>query len=142
MQINSHVNLKITERILLFLDIKGITKYKFHKDLGFSNGFLDKKRDIGTDKYAKILEYLTKIDKYINSDWLLTGRGEMLKNDEGNIKRAPPEIETLKTRLKEKDEIIEALRASIKAKDDLIGILKQQAARRDSMEKERGKKTA
>ncbi len=69
--------LKITDRISQVIDIKGITKYKFHKDLGLSNGFLDKSRDIGTDKYANILEYLPDV----NSEWLLTGKGEMLKSD-------------------------------------------------------------
>lgn len=65
----------ITERILEYLKIKGITKYKFCKDLGFSNGFLDKPREITTDKYANILDYFSEI----NPEWLLIGKGEMLK---------------------------------------------------------------
>ena len=85
MQINSNKNVKITDRILKVLEIKGITKYKFHKDLGLSNGFLDKSREIGTDKYANILEYFSDI----NSEWLLTGKGEMLKG-----KRAYKNIES------------------------------------------------
>lgn len=72
--------MKITERILQILEYKGISKYKFHKDLGLSNGFLDKSRDIGTDKYAKILEYFPDI----NPTWLLTGEGEMLR-DKGEV---------------------------------------------------------
>ncbi len=80
MQINSNKNEKITERILLYLDSKGISKYKFSKDLGVSNGFLDKKREIGTDKYANILEYFPDI----NPEWLLTGKGEMLR-DNNNV---------------------------------------------------------
>jgi repressor LexA len=66
----------ITERILEYLKIKGITKYKFCKDLGLSNGFLDKPREISTDKYANILEYFSEI----NPEWLLTGKEPMLKN--------------------------------------------------------------
>jgi len=49
--------MKIIERILQLIEYKSITKYKFHKDLGLSNGFLDKSRDIGSDKCEKILEY-------------------------------------------------------------------------------------
>ena len=75
MQIKSNNLLKITDRILYFLDIKGISKYKFHKDLGFSNGFLDKSRDIVTEKYAKILDYFPDI----NPRWLLLGEGEPIK---------------------------------------------------------------
>ena len=65
----------ITERILQILDFEGVTKYKFCKDLGLSNGFLDKPREITTDKYAKILKYFPNI----NSKWLLTGEGTMKK---------------------------------------------------------------
>ncbi len=68
-------NEKITDRILKLIEYKDITKYKFNKDLGFSLGFLDKSREITTDKYANILEYFPEV----NPDWLLTGRGEMLK---------------------------------------------------------------
>lgn len=69
--------MKITDRILIVLENKGITKYKFCKDLSLSNGFLDKSREISTDKYANILSYFTNI----NPTWLLTGKGEMLNDD-------------------------------------------------------------
>lgn len=75
MQINSSKNVKITDRILQILENKEITKYKFCKDLGFSNGFLDKPREITTDKYANILEYFPDI----NPKWLLTGEGATIK---------------------------------------------------------------
>ncbi|MCW0509477.1 hypothetical protein [Riemerella anatipestifer] len=65
----------IQERILKVIENKGITPYRFCKDLGFSMGYLDKRGAIGTDKYLKIIEYLNDI----NPEWLLTGKGEMLK---------------------------------------------------------------
>ncbi|MGP2571535.1 hypothetical protein ACTZMK_11235, partial [Ornithobacterium rhinotracheale] len=64
-----------TERILQFIEYKGITKYKFCKDLGFSNKFLDNSSNMGTDKACKILHHFPEI----NSEWLITGKGEMLK---------------------------------------------------------------
>jgi len=67
----------IQERIKHYLDIKQITPYKFCKDLGFSMGYLDKTGAIGTDKYLKIIEYFPEI----NPEWLLTGKGSMLKAD-------------------------------------------------------------
>ena len=70
----------ITKRITQLLETHNITKYKFCRDLGLSNGFLDKEREITTDRYAKILEYFPQI----NPDWLLTGRGEMLRSDSNN----------------------------------------------------------
>lgn len=69
--------MSIQERILQYIDFKSITPYKFCKDLGFSMGYLDKRGAIGTDKYLKIIEYFTDI----NPEWLLMGRGEMLKSE-------------------------------------------------------------
>lgn len=67
----------IIARIVNYLDYKGITKYRFYKDLGFGNGLLNKDGNIGSDKCEKILSYY--ID--INPEWLLTGKGNMLRDD-------------------------------------------------------------
>lgn len=67
----------IQNRVLQYLEYKGITPYRFCKDLGLSMGYLDKKGSIGTDKYLKIIEYYPEI----NANWLLTGKGEMLKRN-------------------------------------------------------------
>ena len=66
-----------TERVVQFIDFKGISKYKFCKDLGFSNKFLDNSSNMGTDKAGIILHHYPEI----NPEWLLTGKGEMLKTD-------------------------------------------------------------
>ena len=70
-----------TERMREYLDYKGITKYKFCNDLGFSNKFLDNSSNMGTDKACKILHDYPEI----NSEWLLTGNGPMIKEDNTNI---------------------------------------------------------
>lgn len=70
-----------TERVVKYLDFKGISKYKFCKDLGFSNKFLDNSSNMGTDKACKILHYYPEI----NAEWLLTGKGDMLKKGNKNI---------------------------------------------------------
>jgi phage repressor protein C with HTH and peptisase S24 domain len=70
-----------TERMREYLDYKGITKYKFCNDLGFSNKFLDNSSNMGTDKACKILHHYPEI----NSEWLLTGNGPMIKEDNTNI---------------------------------------------------------
>lgn len=77
MQINYDNSLSITERILKIIDNKDITKYKFCKDLGVSKGFLDKPREISTDKYANILSYFPDI----SPEWLLTGNGSMFRDE-------------------------------------------------------------
>lgn len=81
MQINSNKKEYLTDRVLQYLDFKRVTKYKFCKDLGFSNGFLDKSREITTDKYAKILGYFPDLNHY----WLLTGVGETEKEEGNNL---------------------------------------------------------
>lgn len=65
----------IQNRLLKYLAFKGITPYRFCKDLNFSLGYLDKKGAIGTDKYLKIIEYYVDI----SPEWLLTGKGDMIK---------------------------------------------------------------
>lgn len=64
-----------TDRIKEYIHYKGITKYKFCLDLGFSNKFLDNSNNMGTNKACKILHYYPDI----NAHWLLTGEGKMLR---------------------------------------------------------------
>lgn len=64
-----------TDRVKQFIDYKGISKYKFCQQLGFSNKFLDNSSNMGTDKAGKILRHYPDL----NPEWLLTGEGEMLK---------------------------------------------------------------
>lgn len=67
----------IRKRILQFIEYKGDTKYKFYQKTGFANGFLDKEGNIGSDKCEKICyEYPD-----LSLEWLITGKGEMLKSD-------------------------------------------------------------
>lgn len=70
-----------TERVREYLDYKGITKYKFCNDLGFSNKFLDNSSNMGTDKACKILHYYPDL----NSEWLLTGNGSMIKEENTSV---------------------------------------------------------
>ncbi|WP_347049394.1 S24 family peptidase [Flavobacterium olei] len=70
-----------TERIKEYIDYMGISKYKFCNDLGFSNKFLDNSSNMGTDKACKILHHFPDI----NSEWLLTGNGSMLKENKTDI---------------------------------------------------------
>jgi hypothetical protein len=82
----------IQERILQYLEVKKITPYRFSKELGLSIGFLNKRGSIGTDKYLKIIQHYSDI----NPEWLLTGDGSMIKENQiiQNNKRIE-EIEAL-----------------------------------------------
>lgn len=67
----------IKQRLMQYLEHKGVTKYKFYKETGLSNGFLDKEGAIGSDK-CEIISYQYKD---LNLEWLITGKGEMLKSE-------------------------------------------------------------
>lgn len=64
----------IVDRILQYIDYKGINKNKFYNKTGLSNGFLDKVRDIGVSKIEKILSAYNDI----NPLWLISGEGDMI----------------------------------------------------------------
>lgn len=68
------------QRLNEYVERKGISKYRFYKESGLSNGFLDKGENIGTDKCEKIIYAYPDI----NPLWLLTGEGEMLKDSSCN----------------------------------------------------------
>jgi hypothetical protein len=68
----------IRERIAAYLIYKDISRYRFYKDTGLSNGFLDKQGAINSDNCEKICYSYPDI----NPEWLLTGNGEMFRNRE------------------------------------------------------------
>lgn len=73
------MNIKI--RLKQYLDLKGISDYRFQKDIGVTNGYLTKGDTIRSDYLEKILaEY-----KDLNFIWLLTGDGDMTFSNLGGI---------------------------------------------------------
>ena len=68
-------NSTIKERILQYLDFKGITKYDFYQKTGVSNGVLSQKSGMSEENTLRFLSYYDDV----NAEWLLIGIGEMLK---------------------------------------------------------------
>lgn len=83
--------MNIRARLLEYLDYKDISRYKFYKSVGVSNGFLDKEGAIGSDKCEKI--YYQYPD--INLTWLLLGTGPMISEEKQDqvIPEVTPENE-------------------------------------------------
>lgn len=71
------------EKIIKYLNAKGISKNKFYKTTGFSVGFLDSGSSLGVDKLRII------VDNYhdLNANWIVSGHGEMLKDSVPVAKR-------------------------------------------------------
>ena len=65
------------EKIIYYLDFKGISKNKFYLKTGFSVGFLESGKSLGVDKLKIIL------DNYhdLNAEWFFKEDAEMLKHD-------------------------------------------------------------
>ena len=75
------------DRILQFIDYKGISKNKFYNETGISNGILDKKSGLSMDTIEKFYSTYPEI----NPEWLLTGKGEMLKSGNTNTEASKEE---------------------------------------------------
>lgn len=72
--------MKIIDRIYEYMAFKSLNAASLEKTVGLSNGYISKqnarKADIGEGVIIKILENCPDL----NSGWLLTGEGEMLKD--------------------------------------------------------------
>ena len=66
----------IKQNILQFIGFKNITKYKFYQETGITRGILDQDNGLSEENTAKFLAYYSEV----NPEWLLTGKGEMLKS--------------------------------------------------------------
>lgn len=65
----------IRGRMALYLEYKGVSDYRFEKDLGLSKGYWNKAKN----PTSEILEKFVGLYSDISSEWLLTGSGDMLK---------------------------------------------------------------
>lgn len=64
-------------RILSYIEFEKIKKSDFYKKTGLSNGYLDKVKELGSDK----IESIISVFPTINLEWLVTGKGKMVKSD-------------------------------------------------------------
>lgn len=69
----------IKDRIKEYISLKKITPAEFERNSSLSNGYMKNlKSSIGADKLNGIVSYYSDL----NIDWLITGKGEMLKSEE------------------------------------------------------------
>lgn len=67
----------IKERIMKFLEYKGVSKYEFYQKTGISNGILSQKNGLSEENLLRFLNYFGEI----SPEWLLTGNGPMLRSN-------------------------------------------------------------
>lgn len=78
----------IKQNILLYLANKRVTPYEFYKISGVTRGILQQNNGISEDNIARFLAYANDV----NTEWLLTGKGEMIKRDLVYTKQNIPQI--------------------------------------------------
>lgn len=66
----------IKERILQYLNYKGVSEHKFYKDTSIGKGLLKKKSEIGQSTLQKIFTYYEDLSPM----WVLENKGPMLRN--------------------------------------------------------------
>lgn len=103
--------------LLKYIELRGIKKPEFYKKTGLSNGFLDKNENISSNNIEIIISNYSDI----SVEWLITGEGEMLKQD--RIDEAPDE-----DLVKALNSTIDAQRITIDAQRDTIIILKEKVS--------------
>jgi len=67
----------IKERICYYIDFKKISKNKFYEQSGVTYGILNQASNISADNIQKVLV----IYPDLNAEWLICGRGEMIKKE-------------------------------------------------------------
>lgn len=115
------------KRIKDYLDYKGIKISVFEKSVGLSNGSfggqLKRNRTIGIDKLENILKTYPDLD----ANWVLTGKGEMLrdKQDEQDQQAShlPPPLAQLnyERTIESLNHVIVAQQKTIAALEKLVG---------------------
>ena len=69
------------DRFLQYLDYKGITENKATTECGLAQGILHQAKSGKSDLGYKTIDKITMKYQDLNRDWLVSGYGEMLKNN-------------------------------------------------------------
>jgi len=108
------------QKILKYIDFKGITVYEFEKITRLSHGILRSGSDFGTDKLKQIRDNLPDL----NMNWLIYDEGNMLLSEENEVKEPQNNYEkmTINTEMLLKE--VENLKNLLEAKQETIDLLK------------------
>lgn len=90
MQENKQEKSQIKQNISLYLSKKGVSDYEYYKASGTTRGILGQNNGISEENISRFLAYAPDI----NHEWLLTGKGSMLKT-KGTPSSPPAEKQSL-----------------------------------------------
>lgn len=83
MQENVQEKSPIKRKILTFLSEMGISQYDFYRKTGITRGILSQNNGISEENIARFLAAYPQI----STEWLLTGRGNMLREEDDQLAR-------------------------------------------------------
>lgn len=72
------------ERILQYIDYKGIGKQEFFRKTGLKRGFLDADK-LGSTVSDVFIAMIFAVYPELNIEWLITGEGDMIRNEKDSI---------------------------------------------------------
>jgi len=116
----------IKDRILEFIDYKGITKNKFESKCGLASRYVS---NIGRAIQSDVIEKIILTYPEINLEWLVLGKGEMLMDD----KKQPRDYQTREELPKELKEDLAIYRKMVVNFNDIV---ERQNRRLDELEAE------
>lgn len=120
--------MKIITRIYKYLDFQDVAVSNFERKTGISNGYLAKMRarnaDVGEGILRKVLENCPEV----SVEWLVTGRGEMLRAVGAVQGQELPPKPPQAAAPPDQSALVAALQQTIAAKDELIAELKKRCA--------------
>lgn len=131
--------MKIIERLAEYIESKNISFNAFDISIGASNGYIGKqiknKASIGGD----VIEKIACIYTDISLDWLITGKGEMIRNKSNyntshNIASEPGQDYECQL-CEEKEKRIDALERIIRTQGSLIDTLQEKSGSSKSGQK-------
>lgn len=129
------------DRFDKYMKYRGLNDNKVTVQLSLSVGIIGKSRKENRDLSKSVIEKILNFYTDLNGNWLLTGEGDMIKDDanqtivgDNNIQvgnnnsisgnnqlaKLEAQIATLKVQLQEKDALISTLHSQISAKDAQI----------------------
>lgn len=113
---------KIKQRVILFVESQGIKKEDFYKKISSNGGNFRGKSlqsELSGEKIAEILANYTNL----NPEWLILGKGEMLKDTNAIPKCSEPPV-FYKTEDNIKDKYIEVLEENRELNKEIKTLLK------------------
>lgn len=110
-------NQTIKDRLKAFIKSLGIGQGAFEKAVGFSNGYVNNiRKSIQPEK----LQSIVRVYPQLNPGWLMTGEGEMLREEPGNSVDSSRDISLLKNLLQANEELLQANEELLQAKEELL----------------------